>query len=320
MAAALALAALNDNDDDYKQLPQYIKDANILIPIGGGKFVSIPKPFEAGLLFMTIPTAAYETATGNRSVRSTTKLFMDQFSSTFGFNPVPQFALPFVENYVNRDFYTGLPLISAGQEKLSPELQYNASTSYVARGIGNLLGYTPLGYNSDTGRFEGASPIQIDNLISGYGGPIASYLGMAVGAVSTAFGTDNQGLPVAASNMPVIRRFFVDAQDKQPQAAAEAYELYQQVDKVNRTISRLKKMGDTEALKEYRAENIDILRVGKQVRRMADNLNNLRAQLRRLEADTKMSGQEKLAKMRELRSREITLTRKIDEINQKLGR
>jgi phosphate uptake regulator len=143
---------------------------------------------------------------------------------------------------------------------------------------------------------------------------------MAVGAVSTAFGTDNQGLPVAASNMPVIRRFFVDAQDKQPQAAAEAYALYQQVDKVNRTISRLKKMGDTEALKEYRAENIDILRVGKQVRRMADNLNNLRAQLRRLEANTTLSGQKKLAKMRELRSREITLTRKIGEINQKLGR
>jgi len=320
MAGALALAALNNDDDDYKQLPQYMKDANILVPVGGGKYISIPKPFEAGLLFMTIPTAVYEMAAGTRSGRSTAKLFYDQFSSTFGFNPVPQFALPILENITNRDFYTGLPLVSPGQEKLDASLQYNASTSYVARGIGQLLKYTPMGYNADTGRFEGVSPILLDNLISGYGGPIASYLGMAVGGITTAFGTDGQGLPVAGSNLPIIRRFFVDAQDKQPQAAADAYELYQQVDKVTRTVSRLKKMGDVEALKEYRAENIDILRVGKQVRKMADNLNNIRAQLRRLEANTTMSGQEKLAKMRELRSREITLTRKIDEINQKLGR
>jgi hypothetical protein len=320
MAAAMALAMINDDDEDYKQLPQYIKDSNILIPTGGGKFISIPKPFEAGLLFMTIPTTVYDMASGNRSMRSGLNLFYNQFSSTFGFNPIPQFALPVLENVTNRDFYTGLPLISAGQEKLDPSLQYNASTSYLARAIGKAIKYTPMGYNFETGRFEGSSPILIDNLISGYGGPIASYLGMAVGGISNAFGSDNEGLPVAASNMPVIRRFFIDAQDKQPQATAEAYDLYQQVDKVNRTVSRLKKMGDFEALKEYRAENIDMLRVGKQVRKMADNLNNLRAQLRRLEADKTMSGQEKLAKMRELRSREITLTNRIDEINRKLGR
>jgi hypothetical protein len=319
-AAAMALALLNSDDEDYKQLPQYIKDANILVPIGGGKFLSIPKPFEAGFLFMTVPTTLYDISAGNRSLRSGLNLFYGQFSNTFGFNPTPQVALPIYENITNRDFYTGLPLISAGQEKLDPSLQYNASTSYVARGIGKALKYTPLGYNIDTGRFEGVSPILIDNLISGYGGPIASYIGMALGGITSAFGSDGEGLPVAGSNLPVIRRFFVDAQDKQPQAAADAYELYQQVDKVTRTVARLKKMGDVEALKEYRAENIDILQVGKQVRKMADNLNGIRAQLRRLEADRTMSGQEKIAKMRELRSREVALTNRIDEINRKLGR
>jgi hypothetical protein len=320
MAAAMALALINQDDEDYKQLPQYIKDSNLLIPVGGGKFLSVPKPFEAGLLFMTVPTTLYDMAAGNRSMRSGLSLFYNQFSSTFGFNPTPQFALPIYENITNRDFYTGLPLVSPGQEKLDASLQYNASTSYVARGIGKALKYSPMGYNIETGRFEGVSPILIDNLISGYGGPIASYIGMGIGGITSAFGTDNQGLPVAASNLPVIRRFFIDAQDKQPQAAADAYDLYQQVDRVNRTVSRLKKMGDIEALKEYRAENIDVLRVGKQVRKMADNLNSLRAQLRKLEANKVMSGQEKLAKMRELRSREITLTNRINEINQKLGR
>ena len=322
MAGAMALALLNDDDEDYKQLPQYIKDANILIPIPGqkGKYIQIPKPFEAGFLFMTVPTTFYDVAMGDRSMRSATKLMFNQFSSTFGFNPIPQAFLPAAENLLNRDFYTGQPLISAGMEKLDPSLQYNASTSYVARGISQLSSFLPFNYDFEEGRFVPISPIKLDNLITGYGGPIASYISMALGGATYAFGTDSQGLPVAGSELPVIRRFFIDAQDKQPQAAAEAYELYQLVDKVNRTISRLKKSGDTEALKEYREENINILRAGKQVRKMADNLNNIRAQIRRLENETTMGRQEKLDKLRELRAREIRVTRNIDQINQQLGR
>ena len=322
MAAAMALALLNEDDEDYKQLPQYIKDANILIPVPGqqGKYIQIPKPFEAGFLFMTVPTAFYDVATGDRSMRSATKLMFNQFSSTFGFNPIPQALLPAVENVINRDFYTGQPLISAGMEKLDTSLQYNASTSYVARGISQLSSFLPLNYDFEEGRFVPISPIKLDNLITGYGGPIGSYVSMIVGSTAYAFGEDNQGLPVAGSELPFIRRFFIDAQDKQPQAAAEAYELYQLVDKANRTISRLKKSGDTEALKEYREENINLLRAGKQVRKMADNLNNIRAQIRRLENDTTMGREQKIDKLRELRAREIRVTRNIEQINQQLGR
>ena len=322
MAATMALALINDDDEAYKELPPYIKDANILIPIPGetGKYIQIPKPFEAGFLFMTVPETFYNVAKGDRSMRSATKLMFNQFGSTFGFNPIPQVALPVLENMLNYDFYTGQPLVSPGLEKLDPSLQYNASTSYVARGLSKLSGFLPFNYDFEEGRFAPISPVKMDNLISGYGGPLISYLAMGVGGVSYAFGADNQGLPIAGSQLPVIRRFFVDARDKQPQAATEAYELYQIVDRVNRTISRLKKSGDTEALREYREENINVLRIGKQVRKMADNLNNIRAQVRRLEADKMMPMDQKLEKMRELRSREARVTKKIYEINQQLGR
>jgi hypothetical protein len=320
MAGALALAMLNEDDEDYKQIPQYIRDANFLVPIGGSQFVSIPKPFEAGLIFGTVPTTMYDIMRGNRSTRSGIKLFTSQLGSTFGFNPMPQVALPLFENLTNSDFYTGMPLISPGMQKLAPSLQYTPSTSYVARGLGKLLAYSPFGYDFESGRFEGVSPIMIDNLITGYGGPIGGYVSMGIGGLIGAFGQDNQGIPIAGSNLPVIRRFFIDAQDRQPQAAAEAYEVYQLVDKATRTASRLKKSGDMDALREFREENIDLLRVGKQVRKMAENLNNIRAQVRRLEVNTTMSGSEKKERMRELRAREIQLTRKIDEINAKLGR
>ena len=320
VAASLALAMLNGDDEDYKQLPQYIKDGNVLIPTGGGQFISIPKPFEAGFLFMTVPTTMYELTKGDRSARSAMKLFGGQFSGTFGFNPIPQALLPLAENWFNYDMYTGQPLISEGMRRVDPSLQYNASTTYVARGLSKVSEWLPVNYNSDTGRFEAISPILIDNLISGYGGPIGSYIAMGVGGITSAFGQDNEGLPVAASNMPVVRRFFVDAQDKQPQAAAEAYELYQMVDRVNRTMSRLKQSGDREALREYRQENIDILRAGKQIQNMSKNLNSIRAQIRRLEADTTMDSAQKLQKMRELRARQLTVTRNIEKINQRLGR
>ncbi len=317
--ASIMLAMLNEDDEDYKQLPSYIKDANLLIPIGEKKFIAIPSPFESGLLFSKIPTAMYEVLRGDRSTRDASKMFFQQLGSTFGFNPLPQFMGPGVENMINHDFYTGMPLVSPGQAQLAPELQYNASTSYTARGLSKLLKF-PFGYSVESGKFENVSPIMIDNLITGYGGPIAGYLSMAVGGVISAFGKDGEGLPVPGSSLPVIKRFFIDAQDKQPKAVSDAYEVYQLVDRATRTINRLKKSGDVEAFKEYQAENRDLLRLGPMIRKMTQNLGDIRAAVRRLEKNTTMTGAEKIAKMRELRSREIQVTRRIDEINQKLGR
>lgn len=319
-AIAVALEAMNDGDEDYEQLDEYIKNGNFIIPLKHfglpGQFIAVPKPFEAGTLFATIPQQMYKTTTGDASTRQNAQLFWDQFSATFGVNPIPQFLLPSIEIITNHNFYTGLPLISEGKSRLAPELQYNTGTSQLAMMIGGL----PIFYDFTTGKFTGMSPIVIDKLISGYGGPIGTYM---VEAVSLGMESANVGpdrMPRELTRLPVVKSFFIDAKSKNPKVVTQAYELFQIADEVNRTVSRMKQMRDVEALTAYVEENKDVLTYKKYIFALADNLNKLSAQERSIERDSTMTREEKLAAQRRLRETRIQLASKVDEINRQLGR
>jgi hypothetical protein len=319
-AISVALEMLNDDDEDYQQLDDYIKNSNVLIPLAGfglkGQFIAVPKPFEAGLLFSTFPQQFYKTATGQASTRENAALFFSSFASTFGVNPIPQFMLPPLEVIVNHDFYTGLPLISEGKARLAPELQYNSGTSSLAM----MLGKVPISYNFTTGKFEGVSPIVIDNLISGYTGPFGTYIVQAASLAMEGVDAGPERLPRSVSQLPVVRRFFIDSEYKNPKVVSQAYELFRVVDEANRSYSRLRQIGDAEAVKDYLDENRDILSYKKYVFKLVDGLNKLSAQERRIESDQTMTRAEKFEAMAKLRETRMKLAAKVTEINAALGR
>jgi hypothetical protein len=319
-AISVALEMLNDDDEDYQQLDDYIKNSNVLIPLAGfglrGQFIAVPKPFEAGLLFSTFPQQFYKTAMGQASTRENAALFFSSFASTFGVNPIPQFMLPALEVIVNHDFYTGLPLISEGKARLAPELQYNSGTSSLAM----MLGKVPISYNFTTGKFEGVSPIVIDNLISGYTGPFGTYIVQAASLAMEGVDAGPERLPRSVSQLPVVRRFFIDSEYKNPKVVSQAYELFRVVDEANRSYSRLRQIGDAEAVKDYLDENRDILSYKKYVFKLVDGLNKLSAQERRIESDQTMTREEKFEAMAKLRETRMKLAAKVTEINAALGR
>ena len=319
-AISVALEMLNDDDEDYQQLDDYIKNSNVLIPLAGfglkGQFIAVPKPFEAGLLFSTFPQQFYKSMTGQASTRENAALFFSSFASTFGVNPIPQFMLPPLEVIVNHDFYTGLPLISEGKARLAPELQYNSGTSSLAM----MIGKVPISYNFTTGKFEGVSPIVIDNLISGYTGPFGTYIVQAASLAMEGVDAGPERLPRSVSQLPVVRRFFIDSEYKNPKVVSQAYELFRVVDEANRSYSRLRQIGDAEAVKDYLDENRDILSYKKYVFKLVDGLNKLNAQERRIESDQTMTRDEKFEAMAKLRETRMKLAAKVSEINAALGR
>jgi hypothetical protein len=319
-AISIALEMLNDDDEDYQQIDDYVKNANLLIPLSGfglkGEFIAIPKAFEPGLLFSTFPQQFYKSMTGQAGTRENVSLFASSFASTFGVNPIPQFMLPALEVIVNHDFYTGLPLISEGQARLAPELQYNSRTSQLAMMISGV----PVFYNFTTGKFEGASPIVIDNLISGYGGPFGTYIVQATSLLMEGVDVGPERLPRSLSEMPVVRRFFIDTEDRNPKVVSQAYELFRVVDEANRSFSRLKQIGDAEAVKDYLDENRDVLSYRKYVFRLVEGLNKLAARERQIAADQEMTRDEKFEAMRKLRETRLNLASKVSEINEKIGR
>lgn len=319
-AISLGLEMLNDDDEDYKDLPDYVKNSNLLIPLKDlglkGEFIAIPKPFEAGLLFSTLPQQFYKTMAGEASARENINLFVSSFGSTFGVNPIPQILLPALEVMVNHDFYTGLPLVSEGKARLAPELQYDSRTSSLAMMLSNI----PLSYNMDTGKFEGLSPITIDNLIGGYAGPFGSLLVDAVGVAMEGLDAGPERMPKDLSQMPVIKRFFVDAESKSPKTVSQAYELFRIVDEANRSFSRLRQIGDAEAIKDFLDENKTVLSYKKYVFKLTDRLNKLSAYERQIERDNTMTDAEKLEAKKRLRETRLKLTEKVSEINAALGR
>lgn len=319
-ALSVGLEMLNDDDEDYKQLDDYIKNGNLLIPLKQfgleGEFLAIPKPFENGLIFSTIPQQIYKTMVGDASTRDNVNLFFEQFGSTFGVNPIPQALLPPIEMITNHNFYTGLPLISEGKQRLAPELQYNTNTSQIAM----LLGGLPIYYDFTTGRFGGASPIMIDKVISGYGGPIGTYLVQGASLLMQDAEIGPERMPIDLSNAPVVKSFFIDAKSKNPRVVTQAYELFRVADEVNRTYSRLKQTGDTEALMEYVGQNRDIMTYKKYIFKLADRLNKLSAQERAIERDSTMTPDQKIEAQRRLRDIRIRLSAQVFDINQKLGR
>lgn len=320
-ALSMALEMINEDDDDYKQLDDYIKNGNLLIPLKHfglpGEFIAIPKPFEAGLLFSTFPQQFYKTLRGDASARDNMQLFVGSIGSTFGINPIPQAAAPIAEVFFNKDLYTGLPLISEGKLRLSPELQYNTRTSTVAR----MLGEVPWIYNTSTGKFEGMSPIAIDNIISGYSGPLGTYMLEIISSSMAAMDAGPEQLPkISVTDQPVVKRFFIDAESKNPKVVTQAYELFKIADEANRTFSRLRQMGDAEAIADYVNENKEILGYRKYIFKLTDRLNKLSAYERQIAVDRTMSDADKIEAIKNLRQTRIKIAAAVETINKKLGR
>jgi hypothetical protein len=85
----------------------------------------------------------------------------------------PQAIKPSIESAVNRNLFTGIPIVPASMEKLSPENQYKPYTSGTARIAGKMLGVSPLKIEAFVkGTFGGVGSQVInviDNVIAGVG-------------------------------------------------------------------------------------------------------------------------------------------------------
>lgn len=319
-AVAMALEQALSDDEDYQELPDYIKTGNILIPMGKdengkGQYFAVPKPFEAGFLFATIPQHVVRHWNGSGDFRDDAKVFTEQFASTFGLNPIPQAFVPLAENAFNYDMFTGMPLVSAGDQRLDPSLRYNSNTSKISR----MLGEIPISYNTVTGRWEGISPIMIDNLITGYGGPMGTYALSATDAMLNGISVGPEQLPIRSiTEIPGLKQFLVDSSTRTPKSVKDAYELFGMVDEVNRTFSRLRASGDAEAAIAYAKENMPILQRKRYIMKMVEALNNLKAQERAIERNNTMSTEEKRAALDKLSDLKRRVTSQVGRLNEEL--
>jgi hypothetical protein len=266
---ALYYAMVSD-DDEYENASPEIRDNYYIIPVMKGDTesgepglsVRLPIPFEIGIMFKVFPERLIAGIYGD----DTSKDFKDSMNralfSTLAMNPTPQAILPIGEAMVNKDFYTGRPIVPYYMENLLPEQQKTFYTNVVAEDIANKMGF---------------SPMKVDHVLRGYGGTLGGYFMQAVDSMVR---ENEMVLPSTEwYQKPFIKRFFATA--NQPGLQNKFYELKNDVDGITQTINRLNEEGRYDELATFYAKNGHMYEMRK-------DLNYLEKQIKRLRDQRKI--------------------------------
>lgn len=129
--------ALNDDDDDYKDIPNGIKDAYWLIR-RGDKFIRIRKPREIGFMFASLPQRIVRHMKGDNEAwkdfaSSVRNIFLPPTRTIFG---------PLNDARANRS-WTGYPIENLGMQRKKPSERYDDTTSELAKVFGKALNLSP---------------------------------------------------------------------------------------------------------------------------------------------------------------------------------
>jgi len=241
---SVALWWANHDDPRWKEIPNWQKDLFWIVMTKDHIF-RIPKPFEMGILFGSMPERALEAFfTDNPSAF---KDFNDTMVQAFTPAYVPTAALPFLEHFANRSTLTGGPIIPARLEKIMPEYQYTEYTSESAKILGKFVAAIPGGRQSNF-----ASPILLENYIRAWTGNLGRYaLQMADQLLLASGAVPDPVKPTATlADIPAIKAFVIRFPSASTQSITDFYDKYAESQKVRNTIRLLAKQGDFEAFEK----------------------------------------------------------------------
>ena len=301
---SLLLAAANGDDERYKQLADWDKDANWHLWFSDDQVqpFRIPKPFELGLLFGTLPERLLHAATGTQDSGDLGKAIVHGVFQTLAFNPVPQFYQPIREVQANRNFFFDMPIEDMSDEGKLPEARYDERTSALGRSLGQI-----------TGPAIGVSPKQLDHLVRGYTGTLGGYV-LSASNLIAGIGSDAARPAATAGDIPLVKVLYAGDGVKSTQYQTDFYDMLQEVEQLHRTVRSYAREGKVDEARELFAENRDKLRHRPALGFARQQLGNVRKQMDAVYRNTTMSAAEKREKLNTLQARANTIARRVSEL------
>lgn len=205
---------LNKDDPRYQELPQWQKDIFWIIPTKD-TLIKIPKPFELGILFGTVPERMlqwmYDKDRGQRG--NGFKGLGDVIIDNMVPNVSPTALIPALEAATNYSLFMNRNIVPQHErDNLPPAMQYGPYTSAVGKGIGKMFD---------------VSPRIVDNTIRGYTGGLGGF-GLTLSDSVLGMGEERPAKRI--SEMPGIRGFTA-----MPYASSESVQqVYDEFDRQNR--------------------------------------------------------------------------------------
>ncbi|MGZ8482329.1 MAG: LPD38 domain-containing protein [Candidatus Binatia bacterium] len=292
MALSTAYALAMSDDDDYDDIPDWKKDLYMHIPLGGGHYFMIPKPFELGFLLMTVPERVTRAMIGNDD----TKTFMDSLkhglSGTLSIDPYPHIFKPVVEDVANKSFFFDSPIVPMGKEDLEPELQRKSTTHRGAIAISELMpNFAP----------EWArSPARLEHYMRGYG----STFGEMVMVAADKMFSDIIGAPPPVEerfdSWPVVRGVYSEEPASSTRWLSRFYDLRDEVTRVHRSVNEYSKNGNIEKAQRLMEKDGHLLSAKKSVDMLYKSIKGVTDQMDAVRESKILSPSEKRSRMDDL--------------------
>lgn len=286
-AMSLGLLAANWDDERYEELPDWDKDANWHFFVGDQHF-RIPKPFEIGVMFGTIPERMVRAMGDKDTGAQFGKAVARAIGDTFALNPIPQIAKPVVETTVNYDFFKGGPIDGPQDLNVQAEARYNEQTSLLMRELGELSGF---------------SPKQLEHLVIGYTGTMGSYVMAAADGLIRA-ARPGESASWRADEIPLVKAVYRGTGPaKSTQHMEEFYRMLNEVNQLKRTVDQYRSEGLTDKANELLDEQGGILKARRSLSRTQQQVRVVRNKIELIQRDRTMNAEEKRKRIDELLAR-----------------
>ena len=263
----IAIESFLWGDDDYEQLEDWEKDAYLHFRGPGGDLYRIPKGFEIGLAFGTVPTRITRWLRGDDSGKELAGAMARGASETLSLNPIPQAFKPMLEVAMNRSMFTGREIESQGMERLSPGMRYRDTTSDALVSIHPVYNGPARMLGAMMGVDMALSPVQMESLVRGYTGPMGMYVLAAADTMSAAITGEEPikdtllGVPKSVWAPPqraidnIARSFHVADVPRNTKFTTDFYRYKERADTAYADMRAALKLGDNELAQEIIDEN-----------------------------------------------------------------
>ena len=314
---SIALTLYQMNDARWKEIPQWQKDGSWVILTGPHvtqeRFAQmtpqqkrdlyrntiwrIPKAFELGVIFGSIPERIVESIAGQHK-GEVGKVLLQSFVTGIGTSlvPMPTMFAPLFENWANWSNFTARPIVPKGQEDLEPALQAKAQTTAIAKKIGEAIHY---------------SPAKIDNLIRGYtgglgilGAEMSSSLMDTLGIVDLP-----EGPARTLADIPGIRGFTVRFPSSQAESIDTFWEKYADSQEKVKSWKRYLAENRAPEAERYYQNNRDLIERSRAFARGAESMRAYSKAIANIWKSNELSPQQKRDAIDQLYVENIDLAR-----------
>ena len=301
VGATMAIMAMNADDERYWALPEHERDSFWIIFAGDTRY-RIPKPFELGALFGTIPERAFEALYRDDRMFGSRMGFM--LSNTFAAD-VPQFLKPVWEDQTNMNSFTQRPIVPQSLQRLEANQQYSTTTPEWIKDASKAL--------PEAAPEWMRSPVRLQHMIEAYTGTVGQYI---VGVTDVAYrkGTGTEKVAPAKKDFdyPVVKTFVRGG------VSGDKYtdRLYQMSEKAGQTYGTLKAYKDQknlQAYREFKTEKASVLAARKSIEKGVARMQKYNRQTKAIYANDGMSPEAKRAELDALQVKKNELAKELSD-------